>query len=283
MTSQTIAVSSMLATLFAGLVALIMPWWLRWFESRQLRRALKYEYENARVRLKNGFNLDSMPEGINEVSWLNAHLRTLTTPIWQHNQGQAALLLDNDTYQEMKDFYLDISLNAPIISRWESARASEKNTAQTETEMNIAFQLLRRQAQQEPVKLADSHPDRHRLDPYIRLIATRWFLWLFLAFSMVAGISLSTYTNDGQWLQRFGNLISVAGLLGTSARTFHLGIWVSQGGSMRLGTQHRDGTVIQTIPAEREIGDTVLLGIAMAIFGALISGFGDIFWGVSLY
>src|SRR5690606_41361824 len=96
--------------------------------------------------LESGLQGDAMPGGVDGVSWLDAHLRILTAPIWHQHQGQAALLLDDVAYQEMKAFYLGISLYGPAISRWESAKTSGDISAQINTEMQMALALLRTQA-----------------------------------------------------------------------------------------------------------------------------------------
>ncbi|MGP0170555.1 hypothetical protein ACSVIJ_01600 [Pseudomonas sp. NCHU5208] len=127
-----------------------------------------------------------------------------------------------------------------------------------------------------------SNPDKHPLDPLMKLFACRCFLILVFVTAMMAGVFLSILKQDWTWLNRFGAVVIVTGLLFTMSPLFSNGIYKSQSGAGRMGDLGADGSVTTTTPEERKIGNNVALGIIVTIIGTLTNAFGDLL-GSSLY
>ncbi|MBC3777968.1 hypothetical protein [Pseudomonas sp. SWRI99] len=120
-------------------------------------------------------------------------------------------------------------------------------------------------------RAVDSHP----LDPWVKWLANRTFIYLLALASLVAGVSLSIWKGDWTMLNRFGAVIAVAGLLFTMAPVFANGFYRSQSGAGRYGDLQGDD-LVTTTPSERRAGSNVAAGIAVSIVGALINAFGDL-------
>lgn len=78
------------------------------------------------------------------------------------------------------------------------------------------------------------------------------------------------------WINRFGAVVIVAGLLFTMSPLFSDGIYKSQSGAGRLADLHIDGTPIITTAEERKVGSNVALGIVITAIGTLTNAFGDL-------
>ena len=120
------------------------------------------------------------------------------------------------------------------------------------------------------------NPDNHLLDPLIRPLASRWFLIFASLAALSAGITLSICYKDWTWLNRFGAIIIVIGLIFTMSPLFSNGIYKSQSGAGRYADLHSDGTKIITTLSERKIGNNIVLGIITTAVGTITNAFGDL-------
>ncbi|WP_322996221.1 hypothetical protein [Castellaniella sp.] len=117
--------------------------------------------------------------------------------------------------------------------------------------------------------------DTHPLDSTVRIFGSRGFIVVFTVISISLGCVLSVTQENWVWLGRFGSLISISGLLATSSPLFIKGIYKSQSGAGRLASMDERGRLVTTTAKEREIGDTMILGIAIAVLGGLVGAFGE--------
>lgn len=120
------------------------------------------------------------------------------------------------------------------------------------------------------------HPDRHVLDPIVKPLASKGFLIFICLAAIGAGITFSLINENWSWMNRFGAVVIVAGLLFTMSPLFSSGIYKSQSGAKRFADLHTDGTPIITTAEERRIGNNVALGIAITAIGTLTNAFGDL-------
>ena len=120
------------------------------------------------------------------------------------------------------------------------------------------------------------NPDNHLLDPLVKPLASRSFLIVASLAALCAGIILSVSHKDWTWINRFGAMIIVIGLLFTMSPLFSKGIYKSQSGAGRFAHKHTDGSLITTIPEERIIGNNIVLGVIVTAAGTLINAFGDL-------
>ncbi|NWC83522.1 hypothetical protein HX798_25000 [Pseudomonas putida] len=122
----------------------------------------------------------------------------------------------------------------------------------------------------------DRHPDRHVLDPIVKPLASKGFLIAISLAAFAAGIAFSLINENWSWINRFGAVVIVAGLLFTMSPLFSNGIYKSQSGAGRFADLHTDGTPIITTAEERRIGNNVALGIIITVIGTLTNAFGDL-------
>lgn len=120
------------------------------------------------------------------------------------------------------------------------------------------------------------HPDNHVLDPIVKPFASKAFLIFISLAAIGAGIIFSVSYEDWSWINRFGAVVIVAGLLFTMSPLFSNGIYKSQSGAGRFADLHADGTPITTTAEERKIGNNVALGIVITTIGTLTNAFGDL-------
>ncbi|MGS0942866.1 hypothetical protein ACVA51_20320 [Pseudomonas luteola] len=120
------------------------------------------------------------------------------------------------------------------------------------------------------------NPDNHLLDPLVKPLASRAFLIVISFAAISAGIIFSVTHKDWSWINRFGAVVIVVGLLFTTSPLFSSGIYKSQSGAGRFADLHTDGTPIITTPEERKIGNNVALGIIVTVIGTLTNAFGDL-------
>ncbi|WP_407290774.1 hypothetical protein [Stutzerimonas zhaodongensis] len=120
------------------------------------------------------------------------------------------------------------------------------------------------------------NPDNHLLDPLVKPLASRAFLVVISLVAIGAGIFTSVIHKDWSWINRFGAVVIVVGLLFTMSPLFSNGIYKSQSGAGRFADLHTDGTLITTILEERKIGNNVILGIVVTAIGTLTNAFGDL-------
>ncbi|MCP1499510.1 cytochrome c biogenesis protein CcdA [Pseudomonas migulae] len=120
------------------------------------------------------------------------------------------------------------------------------------------------------------HPDRHVLDPIVKPLASKGFLIFISLAAFGAGIVFSLINENWSWMNRFGAVVIVAGLLFTMSPLFSSGIYKSQSGAGRFADLHTDGTPIITTAEERRIGNNVALGIVITAIGTLTNAFGDL-------
>jgi len=122
----------------------------------------------------------------------------------------------------------------------------------------------------------NKNPDNHVLDPIVKPIASKAFLIFISLAAIGAGITFSITHENWSWINRFGAVVIVAGLLFTMSPLFSAGIYKSQSGAGRFADLHTDGTLITTTVEERKIGNNVALGIVITIIGTLVNAFGDL-------
>jgi hypothetical protein len=120
------------------------------------------------------------------------------------------------------------------------------------------------------------NPDNHLLDPLVKPLASRAFLIVVSLTALSAGIIFSVTHEDWTWINRFGAIVIVIGLLFTMSPLFSKGIYKSQSGAGRFAQKHTDGTLITTTPEERIIGNNIVLGIIVTAVGTLTNAFGDL-------
>ncbi|HTO18420.1 MAG TPA: hypothetical protein VL129_04645 [Pseudomonas sp.] len=120
------------------------------------------------------------------------------------------------------------------------------------------------------------NPDNHLLDPLVKPLASRAFLVVISLAAIGAGIFISVIHKDWSWINRFGAVVIVVGLLFTMSPLFSNGIYKSQSGAGRFADLHTDGTPITTTHEERKIGNNVVLGIVVTVIGTLTNAFGDL-------
>ncbi|BAP78375.1 hypothetical protein MT1_1198 [Pseudomonas sp. MT-1] len=120
------------------------------------------------------------------------------------------------------------------------------------------------------------NPDNHLLDPLVKPLASRTFLIVISLVAIGAGILTSVIHKDWSWINRFGAIVIVVGLLFTMSPLFSNGIYKSQSGAGRFADLHTDGTLIITTPEERKIGNNAILGIIVTAIGTLTNAFGDL-------
>ena len=120
------------------------------------------------------------------------------------------------------------------------------------------------------------HPDNHVLDPIVKPLASKAFLIFISLAAIASGITFSVIHENWSWINRFGAVVIVAGLLFTMSPLFSDGIYKSQSGAGRLADLHIDGTPIITTAEERKVGSNVALGIVITAIGTLTNAFGDL-------
>ncbi len=120
------------------------------------------------------------------------------------------------------------------------------------------------------------NPDRHPLDPYLKIFSYRCFLITVFIISMMLGVFISILKKDWSWINRFGAVVIVIGLLFTTSPMFANGIYKSQSGAGRNASVADDGSTITTSEEERKIGNNVALGVVVTIIGTLTNAFGDL-------
>lgn len=125
----------------------------------------------------------------------------------------------------------------------------------------------------------NQNPDKHLLDPIVKPLASRAFLIVISLAAISAGIVLSVTHKDWSWVNRFGAVVIVAGLLFTMSPLFSKGIYKSQSSAFRFADRRSDSTTITTTAEERRIGNNVALGIIITAIGTLTNAFGDILGG----
>ena len=125
----------------------------------------------------------------------------------------------------------------------------------------------------------NSNPDNHLLDPIVKPLASRAFLIILSLAAISAGIVLSITHKDWSWINRFGAVVIVAGLLFTMSPLFSKGIYKSRSSAFRLADRRSDGIIVTTTSEERRIGNNVALGIIITAIGTLTNAFGDILGG----
>jgi len=69
------------------------------------------------------------------------------------------------------------------------------------------------------------NPDNHLLDPLVKPLASRIFLIVISLVVIGAGILTSVIHKDWSWINRFGVIVIVVGLLFTMSPLFSNGIY----------------------------------------------------------
>lgn len=120
------------------------------------------------------------------------------------------------------------------------------------------------------------NPDNHLLDPLVRPLASRAFLIVVSLAALSAGVVFSVSYKDWTWINRFGAIVIVIGLLFTMSPLFSKGIYKSQSGAGRFAQKHTDGSLITTTSEERKIGNDIVFGIIVTAVGTFTNSFGDL-------
>lgn len=110
------------------------------------------------------------------------------------------------------------------------------------------------------------NPDNHLLDPLVKPLASRALIISIAAIS--AGVVFFIVYKGWSWINCFGAVAIVVGLLFTMSHVFSSGIYKSQSSAGRFADLHSDGTPIIITPEERKIGNNIALGIIVTVIGA---------------
>ncbi len=122
--------------------------------------------------------------------------------------------------------------------------------------------------------------DKNLLDPLIKHFAKVWFILLIVVSATLAGIYVGYIKSDWTWVNRFGAINIVSGLLLTMSPMFAKGIYLSQSGAGKYASEDPQGRTITTTEEERKIGCAVALGVVIAICGTIQNAFGDLFFSL---
>jgi hypothetical protein len=133
-----------------------------------------------------------------------------------------------------------------------------------------------RKAQQAKAMEEISNIDKHFLDPIIKPFGSSAFCLTICMGSLAAGIWLGIRTSEWLWLNRFGGIIIVSGILLTTSPLFSRGIYISQSGAGRWAELDAEGKVASTTKEDREIGRRVALGLVVTVIGTILNAFGDL-------
>lgn len=122
-----------------------------------------------------------------------------------------------------------------------------------------------------------SKHDIHWLDKYLKIIFGNGIVIIvFSCFVFLIGIIISIYSNNWIWFNRFGSLITIAGVLLTMSPIFIRGVYLSQSECGGWAWTDKDGKLLTTTSEDRKIGNNIITGIFISIIGTLIWGFGDL-------
>ncbi|XKE43797.1 hypothetical protein LG302_10395 [Halomonas organivorans] len=118
--------------------------------------------------------------------------------------------------------------------------------------------------------------DSHPLDKFIRPFGNSWFCLALFVMAITAGVVMSIQQENWQWVNRFGGVATISGLLLTLSPIFVRGVYKSQASIGLWASLDGDGNTVETTEEDRHVGRRVALGIALSLIGTLVTSFGDI-------
>ena len=117
--------------------------------------------------------------------------------------------------------------------------------------------------------------DKHPLDRILTPFGNKWVALTLFSSSTLFGFLSSCKYNDWQWLNRFGAIDQVPGIILTTSSLFNRGINKSQSTAAHFVDITPDNEFQITSPEERRIGNNVFLGVMITVIGTIINAFGD--------
>lgn len=132
------------------------------------------------------------------------------------------------------------------------------------------------QGQLYPADLKPHHSEKHWMDDFIvRLVDSNLITSAAIIFAL-GSICASLMWKDWMWFARSGSLITIAGILLLSSKTFRLGIYKSQASmNAKPSCIVQGGGIVTASSTDKSIGLSVLRGIVVSIAGTIIWGYGD--------
>lgn len=124
--------------------------------------------------------------------------------------------------------------------------------------------------------MKESPIDIHKYDYFVKYLSNRFIIILTSILSILIGMGFSIQLNDPGYMNRFGGVVAILGLLLTMSPFFLNGIYKSQSACGRWASTDSSGNLLTTTQAERLIGDNVFFGVLVSIIGTLINCFGDL-------
>ncbi|MDC8832959.1 hypothetical protein [Alteromonas gilva] len=118
--------------------------------------------------------------------------------------------------------------------------------------------------------------DKHKHDPYIKILGNKTAVASFALAMGLIGIGISVFQSDWLWFSRFGSLITVSGLLLISSPIFVRGVYKANSSTSGFAELDHEGKVMVTSSEDRAIGSKVYQGVLITIVGTVIWGFGDL-------
>lgn len=124
--------------------------------------------------------------------------------------------------------------------------------------------------------MKESPIDIHKYDYLVKYLSNRFMIILTSILAVLFGMGFSIRLHDPTYMNRFGGVVAILGLLLTMSPFFLNGIYKSQSACGRFGSVDSSGNLLTTTQAERLIGDNVFFGVVISIIGTLINCFGDL-------
>jgi hypothetical protein len=121
-----------------------------------------------------------------------------------------------------------------------------------------------------------SEIDKHPLDAFIKPLSNVCFVVTVALIATGLGFAFGFKNDDWSWVNRFGAVDIVAGLLLTMSPMFNSGIYLSQSAAGRIASRGSNGKKTVTTAAERKIGNAVAIGVCIAVLGTFLNAFGDV-------
>lgn len=118
--------------------------------------------------------------------------------------------------------------------------------------------------------------DNHKFDYFVQYLADRFTIIFVSILTLLFGLGFSIQLGNDNYINRFGGVIVILGLLLTMSPFFLNGIYKSQSACGRWASMDANGKTLTTTETERYIGDNVFYGVILSIFGTIINNFGDL-------
>ncbi|WP_180084845.1 hypothetical protein [Acinetobacter sp. YH12145] len=124
--------------------------------------------------------------------------------------------------------------------------------------------------------MKESPIDIHKYDYLVKHLSNRFMIILISIVAILMGMGFSIQLHEPGYMNRFGGVVAILGLLLTMSPFFLNGIYKSQSACGRWAGIDSSGNLLTTTQAERLIGDNVFFGVVISIIGTLINCFGDL-------